>query len=232
MIYFSNNLVQSHWCEMCGVTQAFPNDLMANKGKLFWPSIILSFTPAAFYTLWKEMLFLLVLWSRRIKHEGTTPEKRFKFYTAESSRLGLLTAVKSFGAYFRDFFNVPFPKNWTISVLPDVSSQALWSIETELSTNQNQEKLIFKGFPVDNIRGCLVFLRFSLCQCSKLDLCMRGLSYLNYSCFCVCVRRLLLFNFHFFMMFRIQSLFFCCGESFSNQPAQMPVEKQWVLYVV
>lgn len=57
-----------------------------------------------------------------------TPEKRFKFYTAgaeSSSRLSLLTAEKSFRAYFRQFFNVPFPKNWTVSVLPDVSSQAL-----------------------------------------------------------------------------------------------------------
>lgn len=163
---------------------------MTNRCKLIWPSIIIYFTPAAFYTLWKEMLFLLVLWNWRIKHEGMTPEKRFKFYTAgaQSSRLSLLTAEKSFGAYFWQFFNVPFPKNWTISVLPDVSSQALWFIEIELSTNQNQEKLVFKGFPVDNIRGCLFFffLRFSLCQCSKLDLCMRGLSYLNYSCF-VCV---------------------------------------------
>lgn len=211
MIFFSN-ILKSPKSLAWVITLAFPNDLMANRCKLIWPSIIIYFTPAAFYTLWKEMLLLLVLWNWRIKHEGMTPEKRFKFYTARaesSSRLSLLTAEKSFRAYFRQFFNVPFPKNWTVSVLPDVSSQALWSIEIELSTNQNQEKLIFKGFPVDNIRGCLFFLRFSLCQCSKLDLWMRGLSYLNYSCFvCVCVcEQTIIVSFPFFIMFRIRILF-------------------------
>jgi len=211
---------------------------MANRCKLIWPSIIIYFTPAALYTLWKEMLLLLVLWSWRIKHEGMTPEKRFKFYTAgteSSSRLSLLTAEKSFRAYFRQFFNVPFPKNWTVSVLPDVSSQALWSIEIELSTNQNQEKLIFKGFPVDNIRGCLFFLCFSLCQCSKLDLWMRGLSYLNYSCFvcvCVCVCVCVWADYYCFISIFYYvpnpNLVCCCGESFLNQPAQMQVEKQLV----